>query len=86
MSEKKKILVIEKVHNKGMELIKNHPNFEFEVTQDVTEANLKSKIYNCDAVSIRIAKLSAEVMDKADNLKVISRHGVGYDNIDLQKA
>ena len=86
MTEKKKILVIEKVHDEGMELIKNHPNFEFEVTQDVTEANLKSKISNCDAVSIRIAKLSAEVMGKANNLKVISRHGVGYDNIDLQKA
>ena len=82
MSEKKKILVIEKVHDEGMELIKNHPNFEFEVTQDVTEANLKSKISNCDAVSIRIAKLSAEVMGKANNLKVISRHGVGYDNVD----
>ena len=43
MTEKKKILVIEKVHDEGMELIKNHPNFEFEVTQDVTETNLKSK-------------------------------------------
>ena len=31
MAEKKKILVIEKVHDKGMELLKNHPNFEFEV-------------------------------------------------------
>ena len=38
MAEKKKILVIEKVHNKGMELIKDHPNFEFEVTEDITEA------------------------------------------------
>ena len=35
---------------------------------------------------LRIAKLSAEVIDKANNLKVISRHGVGYDNIDLKKA
>ena len=86
MSEKKKILVIEKVHDMGMELIKNHPNYEFEVTEDVTEANLKLKISNCDAVSIRIAKLTAEVIDKANNLKIISRHGVGYDNIDLQKA
>jgi len=86
MTKKKKILVIEKVHDKGMELIKNHPNFEFEVTEDVTEENLKSKISNYDAVSIRIAKLSAEVIDRANNLKIISRHGVGYDNIDLKKA
>ena len=34
MSEKKKILIIQKVHQKGMELIKNHPNFEVDVTDD----------------------------------------------------
>ena len=28
MTEKKKILVIQKVHDKGMELIKNHPAFQ----------------------------------------------------------
>ena len=28
MSNKKKILIIQKVHEKGMELINNHPNFD----------------------------------------------------------
>ena len=79
MTEKKKILVIQKVHDKGMELIKNHPNFIVDVTDDVSEENLKKKIVDCDGVSIRIAKLSGEVMNKAKNLRVVSRHGVGYD-------
>ena len=86
MSEKKKILVIQKVHEKGMELIKNHPNFEVDVTDDTSEENLKTKIQNCDGVSVRIANLSGNVMDQAKNLKIISRHGVGYDNIDLKYA
>ena len=86
MTEKKKILVIQKVHDKGMELIKNHPNFIVDVTDDVSEENLKKKIVDCDGVSIRIAKLSGEVMNKAKNLRVVSRHGVGYDNIDLKNA
>ena len=86
MSGKKKILIIQKVHEKGMELIKNHPNFDVEVTNDVSVENLKSKIKDCDGVSIRIAKLPSEVIDEAKNLKIISRHGVGYDNIDLKKA
>ena len=43
MSNKKKILIIQKVHDKGMELINNHPNFDVEVTDDVTVENLKSK-------------------------------------------
>ena len=86
MSEKKKILVIQKVHDKGMELIKNHPNFIVDVTDDVSEENLKKKIADCDGVSVRIAKLSGEVMNEAKNLKIVSRHGVGYDNIDLKYA
>ena len=84
MAEKKKILVIQKVHDKGMALIINHPSFEVDVTDDTSEDNLKTKIQNCDGVSIRVAKLSAEVMNEAKNLKIISRHGVGYDNIDLK--
>ena len=86
MSEKKKILIIQKVHQKGMELIKNHPNFEVDVTDDTSEENLKTKIQNCDGASIRIANLSGDVMKEAKNLKIVSRHGVGYDNIDLNYA
>ena len=86
MSEKKKILIIQKVHQKGMELIKNHPNFEVDVTDDTSEESLKTKIQNCDGVSIRIANLSGDVMKEAKNLKIVSRHGVGYDNIDLNYA
>ena len=86
MTKKKKILVIQKVHDKGMELIKNHPNFIVDVTDDVSEENLKKKIADCDGVSVRIAKLSGEVMNEAKNLKIVSRHGVGYDNIDLKNA
>ena len=86
MSEKKRILIIQKVHQKGMELIKNHPNFEVDVTDDTSEENLKAKIKNCDGASIRIANLSGDVMKEAKNLKIVSRHGVGYDNIDLNYA
>ena len=69
-----------------MELIKNHPNFDVEITDDISEKNLKTKILGCDGVSVRIAKLSGEVMQEAKNLKIVSRHGVGYDNIDLKYA
>ena len=86
MVTKKKILIIQKVHEKGMELINNHNNFDVEVTDDTSVENLKLKLKDCDGASIRIAKLPGEVIEKAKNLKIISRHGVGYDNIDLKTA
>ena len=86
MTDKKKILVIQKVHDKGMDLIENHPNFDAEITEDLSIENLKSKIVDCDAVAIRIAELPEEVINLSKKLKIISRHGVGYDNIDLKSV
>ena len=83
MSDKKKILVIQSIHDQGINLLKNNPDYEFEITDNLDEENLKLKISDCDAVSIRTAKLSNEVINSSKKLKVISRHGVGYDNIDL---
>ena len=86
MSSKNKILVVQAVHQSGMDLLKKHPDYEIEVIDDASEINLKSKIVDCDAISLRTAQLSAEILNEAKKLKIISRHGVGYDNIDLKKA
>ena len=80
----KKILVIQPIHEEGINLLKNNSNFEYEVVDNVDTEFLKSKIKDCDGISIRTAKLSGDVIEAANNLKIISRHGVGYDNIDLK--
>ena len=80
----KKILVIQPIHEEGISLLKDNSNFEYEVVDNVDTEFLKSKIKDCDGISIRTAKLSGEVIEAANNLKIISRHGVGYDNIDLE--
>ena len=82
----KKILIIQPIHEAGIELLKNKNNYEFEIIEDTEISNLKSKIVNCDAISIRTANLTAEVINSAKNLQIISRHGVGYDNIDLKSS
>ncbi len=80
----KKILVIQPIHEEGINLLKDNSNFEYEVVDNVDTEFLKSKIKDFDGISIRTAKLSGEVIEAANNLKIISRHGVGYDNIDLE--
>ena len=80
----KKILIIQPIHEAGIELLKKNPDYEFEVVEKIDPEFLKSKIKNCDGVSIRTAKLPGNVIEAANNLKIISRHGVGYDNIDLE--
>ena len=83
MSDKKKIIIIQPIHEAGIELLKDNPNYEYEILEDLENTDIKSKISSCDAISIRTAKLSGELINYSKNLKIISRHGVGYDNIDL---
>ena len=82
----KKILVIQPIHEAGIKLLESNPNYEFEVVENVDPEFLKSKIKDCDGASIRTAKLTSAVIEAAKNLKIISRHGVGYDNIDLESS
>ena len=80
----KKILIIQDIDNKGKELLSNHPDYEFEVINDVNDPELKKKIIDCDGASLRTSKLPGEIINLGKKLKIISRHGVGYDNIDLE--
>ena len=82
MTKKIKVLVIQPIHQAGIDLLKKNPNYEFEIFEDTNSKELQSKIAQCDAISIRTAKLSEDFINKTENLKIISRHGVGYDNID----
>ncbi len=80
----KKILIIQDIDNKGKELLSNHPDYEFEVINDVNDPELKKKIIDCDGASLRTSKLPGEIINLGKKLKIISRHGVGYDNINLE--
>lgn len=69
-------------------LLKNH---QVELVENpfhraLTEKDLLSIIDGFDAVLAGPEPYTKEVMDKATNLKVISRTGVGYDNIDVGAA
>ena len=86
MSDKKKIIIIQPIHEAGIELLKDNSNYEYEILEDLDNTDIKSKISSCDAISIRTAKLSGELINTSKNLKIISRHGVGYDNIDLKAS
>ena len=77
-----KIGIIQNIHDEGIKLLKNNKNFEYEIIDDLSEENLLKKIHLYDGISLRVRKLSNDLLSKATKLKVISRHGVGYDNVD----
>ena len=46
----------------------------------------KLKTFNPDGIIVRQGKITAQVMDAAANIRVICKHGVGTDNIDIAAA
>ena len=80
----KKIAVIEKIHKDGLKLIDKNADYNYELISDVSEENLKKKLPNFDACTLRVSKLNEDILKHCPKLKVISRHGVGFDNVDLE--
>ncbi|MGZ6708917.1 MAG: phosphoglycerate dehydrogenase [Solirubrobacteraceae bacterium] len=74
-----RVLVAEKIGTSGVDLLKEH--------FDVDEGDHLDRIADYDGILIRSAtKMSADVIERATNLKAIGRAGVGVDNVDVEAA
>ena len=79
-----KIAIVDKIHSDGIKLLEDNPKFQYEIIEDLSKKNLISKLPSFDGITLRRGKIDAEILEKCKNLKVISRHGVGYDNVDTK--
>jgi D-3-phosphoglycerate dehydrogenase / 2-oxoglutarate reductase len=80
-----KILVKEKIADAGVELLEQH--FAVDVLTDMTDDELRDAISGYEGIVIRSGtKLTADLIERAERLKVIGRAGIGVDNVDVQAA
>ena len=79
-----KIAIVDKIHSDGIKLLEKNNKFQYEVIEDLSKKNLISKLPAFDGITLRRGKIDSEILEKCKNLKVISRHGVGYDNVDIK--
>ena len=81
---KKKILIVQPIHERGMQVFDE--SFDVRVASDPSVATVIKEIKGVEGVVVRMAPFTREIIEAADALKVIGRHGVGVDTIDLQAA
>jgi D-3-phosphoglycerate dehydrogenase / 2-oxoglutarate reductase len=82
-----KVLVSDNLSATGVEILKKEPGLEVDVKTGLSKEELIKIIPAYDGLIVRSAtKVVAEIIEVADNLKVIGRAGVGVDNIDLAAA
>ena len=79
-----KVLVADAINEKGIENLKEAAEVVVDTT--ITPEELANTIHEYEGIIVSRTKLTKEVIDKADNLKIIARAGVGVDNIDLNAA
>jgi D-3-phosphoglycerate dehydrogenase len=79
-----KIGIIDTMKDKGIELLMNYKDFDCEIVTDLSRENLLLKMPKFDGITLRRGKIDREILNKCDNLKVIARHGVGYDSVDTK--
>jgi D-3-phosphoglycerate dehydrogenase / 2-oxoglutarate reductase len=81
-----KVLVKEKIGDSGIELLRSR-GFTVDVGTDWSQEDLERRIGEYDGLLIRSAtKVTAELLAKATNLRVVGRAGVGVDNVDVPAA
>lgn len=81
----KKILIPQDVSSAGKEYL-IEKGYEVIIGSGFDEDTMAKELEGCEGLLLRTAKVSSKVINGADRLKVIGRHGIGVDNIDVDAA
>ena len=82
-----KVLISDNLSELGVKVFQETPGIEVDVNTGLTPEELKGVIGQYHGLVIRSAtKVTAHIIEVADNLKVIGRAGIGLDNVDIPAA
>src|ERR687896_1287087 len=85
LGEQYRILVAEKIAEPGVAMLRER--FDVDLGTDWSADELSERIGAYHGILIRSAtQLTADLIARADNLKVIGRAGIGVDNVDVEAA
>lgn len=81
------ILIPDNLHKAGLDLLNTMDAVTYYAPGKMSRDEVLAVVDQADAMIVRSGtKVDAELMDKATNLKIVVRAGVGVDNIDLEEA
>ena len=85
-ASKRKILFIQRVHECGHAVAAGRGDIEIDVYQGRDPDEIRRRIRDADGIVVRTAVIDRAVIEAGERLAVISRHGVGYDAVDIEAA
>ena len=80
----RKVLFIGRVHERGQALAESREDVDIDVYEGREPAEIRRRIADADAIVVRTAVIDRPVIDAGRRLAIISRHGVGFDAVDIE--
>jgi len=80
-----RVLLPQPLQTEGHDYLRAH-GYEIVEGSGVQEDDIIADIKDCDAIIVRTVKITKRIIDAAPKLKIIARHGAGYDGVDLEAA
>jgi D-3-phosphoglycerate dehydrogenase / 2-oxoglutarate reductase len=82
-----KVLVSDKLSDSGLQILRAASGIDVDYKPGLSEDELAAVIGEYDGLIIRSgSKVTAKVIERADQLQVIGRAGIGVDNVDVNAA
>jgi len=82
-----RVMVTDEVDPEGIALLRGHPAIRVDEVPTLPPAELLERIGEYDALVGRSAtRITGELLERGERLRVVGRAGVGVDNIDLERA
>ncbi len=82
-NNKKKVLMVQGLHEEGQKLLLARDDIEPITIMSANEDEILEAAKEVHGITVRTANISRKIIENSKNLQVVSRHGVGYDSIDI---
>ncbi len=83
---KHKVICIQPIHAEGMKILRSREDLEIIVPESPEPQHWEQHLADAEAIVVRVSRIEGWMIEKAPRLQIISRHGVGVDNIDMAAA
>jgi D-3-phosphoglycerate dehydrogenase / 2-oxoglutarate reductase len=77
------LLIAGKIHDEGIRLVESARSFTYDYVTEISHDSYAPLLAKADGLVIRTQPLPASTIATAPALKIVSRHGVGYDAVDV---
>lgn len=80
------VVVLNKINEAGFDYLQHRCDLRFVDADKRPAADVDAALKEADAIIVRAFKVTADVMDRAPRLAIVSKHGAGFETIDIKAA